>query len=77
MDCLAVEDKAGAAAHLLKEGCQVPDPPDEATVAVKACRLLLAVHGQPGPGQLLLCNTRIQRWGRGQRIEENAKKGRN
>jgi hypothetical protein len=54
---LAIEDKAGAASHLVQKGGQVSDPPDEATVAVEAAQLilLLTLRGQSRPRYLLFC----------------------
>ncbi len=54
---LAIEDKAGAASHLVQKGGQVSDPPDEAPVAVEATQLilLLTLRGQPRPRHLLFC----------------------
>ncbi len=52
---LAIEDKAGAASHLVQKGGQLSDPPDEAAVAVEAAQLilLLTLRGQPRPRHLL------------------------
>ncbi len=57
---LAIEDKAGAASHLVQEGGQVSDPPDEATVAVEAPQIILhlTLRGQPRPRYLLFCTHR-------------------
>jgi hypothetical protein len=52
---LAIEDKAGAASHLVEKGGQLSDPPDESTVAVEAAQLILflTLRGQPRPRYLL------------------------
>ncbi len=54
---LAIEDKAGAASHLVQKRGQLSDPPYKAAVAVEAAQLILffTLRGQPRPRHLLFC----------------------